>query len=88
MCLGLPLRTMITTIDSLTMPFVAFSFQSADTSPALTSFSTSGSSEKFTTSACSPLSTARACAPEPPYDWLKVMPLPSGVASKAGISFS
>ena len=79
---------MIATTESLTKPFVPFLFQFAETSPALTSFSTSASREKFTTSACRPLSTARACAPEPPYDWLKPMPVPSGVAWKAGISFS
>src|SRR5439155_2685450 len=88
MCLGLALRTMITATESVTKPCVAFWFQLAGTSPALTSFSTSGSSEKLTTSARSPLATALLCAPEPPYDWLKLTPVPSGVAWKAGISFS
>ena len=88
MCLGLPLRTMNTTTESLTKPWVAVLFQSEDTCPALTSFSTSGSSEKSTKSAFRPLTTARACCPEGPYDWLKLVPLPWEVAWKAGISFS
>ncbi len=66
MCLGLPLRTMITATDSVTNPCVAFWFQLGDTSPALTSRVTSGSSEKLTASACSPLATARLCSPEGP----------------------
>ena len=66
MCLGLPLRTMITATEFVTKPCVAFWFQLGDTRPALTRRSTSGSSEKLTTSACRPLATARLCSPEGP----------------------
>ena len=66
MCLGLPLRTAITTTESDTNPCVAFAFQLDATSPALTSRSTSGSSEKLTTLACRPFTTARLWSPEGP----------------------
>ncbi len=59
MCLGLPLRTMITATELVTKPCVAFWFQLEDTSPAFTSRVTSGSSEKLTTSAFNPAATAR-----------------------------
>src|ERR1700753_74909 len=88
MCLGLPLRTMITATESVTKPLVAFWFQLGETMPALTSRSTSGSSEKSTTSACSPLTTARLCSPEGPKDWLKPTPLPGAVAWQEGTGFS
>src|SRR5271167_4647240 len=84
MCFGLPLRTMITATELVTKPCVAFWFQLGETWPDLTSRSTSGSSEKLTTSACRPLATERLCSPEGPKDWLKLTPLPSLVAWKAG----
>ena len=59
MCLGLPLRTMITATEFVTNPWVAFWFQLEDTRPAFTSRVTSGSSEKLTTSAFRPAATAR-----------------------------
>ena len=74
------MRTTNTTTESLTKPCVAVLFQSEDTSPALTSFSTSGSSDRLTKSALRPLTTARACCPEGPYDWLNPVPLPWEVA--------
>src|SRR4029077_20078687 len=66
MCLGLPLRTMITTTELVTKPCVAFWFQLGETRPAFTSRSTSPSSEKLTTSACRPFATERLCSPEGP----------------------
>src|SRR6185312_3070056 len=86
MCLGLPLRTMITATELVTNPCVAFWFQLEDTKPAFTSRVTSGSSEKFTTSAFKPPATERLWSPEGPKDWLKLIPLPSLVAPNAGIS--
>ena len=66
MCLGLPLRTMITATEFVTKPCVAFWFQLEEHQAGLHQLVTSGSSEKLTTSACSPLATARLCSPEGP----------------------
>src|SRR5215216_2488385 len=86
MFFGLPLRTIRTTTESVTMPSCSFWFQLLSTSPASTSLVMSGSRENSTTSAGSPPSTARDCSPDAAYDWLKPTPLPSGVLLKAGIS--
>ena len=64
MSFGLPLRTMNTTTESVTMPLCSFLFQSSSTRPASTSRVMSGSSENSTTSAGRPPSTARDCSPE------------------------
>jgi hypothetical protein len=48
MPLGLPLRVMKATTESLTMPFVGPAFQSVSTRPASTRRVMSGSSEKTT----------------------------------------
>jgi hypothetical protein len=48
----------------------------------------SGSTEKLTTSAFWPASTARLWSPEAPKDVLKVVPLPSAVFWKSGMSSS
>ena len=61
---GLPLRTMKTTTESVTMPLYSFWFQSLSTRPASTSRVMSGSSENSTTSAGRPPSTARDCSPD------------------------
>ena len=66
MFLGLPLRTVKTTTELVTMPLYSFWFQSSSTRSASTSWSMSGSSENATTSAGRPPSTARACSPEAP----------------------
>src|SRR3954451_23146840 len=82
---GFPLRTASTTTELVTMPLVGPAFQFASTIPASTSRLTSGSSENATTSAGRPLSTARLWSPDAPYDWVNVIPLPSGVLLNAGI---
>ena len=64
MFLGLPLRTMKTTTESVTKPSYSFLFQSSSTRPASTSRVMSGSSENSTTSAGRPPSTARDCSPD------------------------
>ena len=86
MCLGLPLRTMKTTTEFVTMPRNGFLFQFGATRPALTRLSTSGASERFTTSAGRPEITARAWEPEAPKDCENVVPWPAVVCWKAGIS--
>src|SRR4051794_38957235 len=83
---GLPLRTTNTTSEFVTMPRKASLFHDADTRPALTSASTSVASEKLTTSAGRPEATARLCEPDAPNDWLKLTPLPGGVAWNAVVS--
>ena len=83
---GLPLRTMSTTTELVTIPLYWFWFQPLSTRSASTSRVMSGSSENSTTSAGRPPSTARDCSPDAAYDWLKLTPLPSGVLLKAGIS--
>src|SRR5689334_3247361 len=72
MCLGLPLRTTITTTESDTIPLVGPAFQSLATRPALTRRVTSGVVEKATMSAGCPAATARLCAPEAPKDSVKL----------------
>src|ERR1700734_2545684 len=79
MCFGLPGRTIITTVESLTIPFVGPSAQFDDTRPACTSRSMSGAVENATTSAGCPAATARLCAPEAANEVLKPMPLPPDV---------
>src|SRR5436853_5288802 len=76
MCLGLPLRTTMTTTESEEKPFWGLAFQSAATILSLTSRVMSGVVEKATTSAGWPESTARLWEPEAPKDWLKPTPLP------------
>ena len=66
MCFGLPLRTVNTTTESVTMPLYLFWFQVGATRPACTSRVTSGSSESWTMSAFRPLATARLWSPEAP----------------------
>ena len=61
---GLPLRTMNTTTELVTMPLCSFWFQFSSTRPASTSRVMSGSSENSTTSAGRPPSTARDCSPD------------------------
>ena len=64
MFFGLPLRTMNTTTESVTMPLYSFWFQFLSTRPASTRRVMSGSSENSTTSAGRPPSTARDCSPD------------------------
>ncbi len=64
MFFGLPLRTMKTTTESVTMPLYSFWFQLLSTRPASTRRVMSGSSENSTTSAGRPPSTARDCSPD------------------------
>src|SRR3954451_17122594 len=87
MCLGLPLRTANTTIESVTKPLYLSAFQSLATRPFFTSLFTSGWRERATTSAGRPASTARSWSPEAPYDWVKPTPLPAAVFWKAGMIF-
>src|SRR2546423_8343361 len=77
MCLGLPLRTTVTTTESLEMPCSGLAFQFLGTIPSLTRRVMSGSVENATTSAGWPESTARLCEPEAPNDWPNVKPLPA-----------
>src|SRR5436305_13322026 len=79
MCLGLPLRTTITTTESLEKPFCGPESQLVSTSPSLTRRVMSGVVENATTSAGWPESTARLCEPEAPNDWPNVTPLPADV---------
>src|SRR5690242_1840452 len=74
MCLGLPLRTTITTTESLDMPFAGLASQFLATIPSLTRRVMSGSVENATTSAGCPESTARLCEPEAPNDCPNEMP--------------
>ncbi len=83
MCLGFPGRTMKLTMESVTMPLVAFLFHELDTRPALTSFVMSGSSEKLTTSAGRPSTTEVAWVPEGPNEPDTVTPAPALVLAKA-----
>src|ERR1700744_2770857 len=76
MCFGLPGRTIITTVESLTIPLVGPFAQSDETRPACTRRSMSGEVENATTSAGWPAATARLCAPEAANEVLKAMPLP------------
>ncbi len=64
MFFGLPLRTIRTTTESVTLPLYWFWFQPLSTMSASTSRVMSGSSENSTTSAGSPPSTARDCSPD------------------------
>jgi hypothetical protein len=64
MFLGLPLRTMRTTTELVTIPLCSFWFQLLSTRSASTSRVMSGSSENSTTSAGRPPSTARDCSPD------------------------
>src|SRR5918996_317511 len=84
MFFGLPLRTMNTTIESVTNPSYSFLFQFLSTSPASTSLVMSGSRENSTTSAGRPPSTARDCSPDDAYDWSKLTPSPWGLLLQAG----
>src|SRR5438045_2359518 len=81
--LGLPLRVVMVTTESVMKPFCGPEFHDGSTRPALTSRVTSGSREKSTMSAFRPATTARLWSPEAPYDWVKVMFLPAGVFWKA-----
>src|SRR5579863_1042998 len=83
MCLGFPGRTMKLTMESVTMPLVAFLSQELDTRPALTTLSISGSSEKFTTSAGRPSTTEVACVPDGPKDGDTVTPVPALLFAKS-----
>jgi hypothetical protein len=83
MPLGLPLRVAMETTESVTMPLVGLALQSSATRPALVSRVMSGSRENATRSAFKPDATARLWSPDAPYDWVKVMFLPAGVAWKA-----
>src|SRR5437763_14888460 len=83
MCLGLPLRTTITTTESLEIPFSGLASQLLATIPSLTRRVMSGSVENATTSAGCPESTARLCEPEAPNDRPKLTPLPPDVCANA-----
>ena len=83
MCLGFPGRTTKDTMESVTMPFVAFVSQLLDTRPALTTLPMSGSSEKLTTSAGSPSTTEVAWVPEGPKEGEMVTPAPALVLAKS-----
>jgi hypothetical protein len=61
---GLPLRTMKTTTELVTIPLCSFRFHDFSTRSASTRRVMSGSSENSTTSAGSPPSTARDCSPD------------------------
>src|SRR5436305_3667861 len=88
MCLGLPLRTTITTTESLEIPFSGLASQLLETIPALTRREMSGSVGNATTSAGWPVGTARLCEPDAPNDWLLVTPLPALVCANAVVSAS
>ncbi len=81
MCFGFPGRTIITTVESLTIPLVGPSAQFEATRPACTRRVMSGAVENATTSAGWPAATARLCAPEAANEVLNAMPLPPGVAA-------
>src|ERR1700722_7348792 len=83
MCFGLPGRTIITTVESLTIPLVGPSAQFESTSPACTGRPRSGEVENATTSAGWPAATARLCAPDAANEVLNAMPLPPGVCAYA-----
>ena len=83
MCLGFPGRTMKLTMESVTMPLVAFLSHELDTRPALTSLAMSGSSEKLTTSAGRPSTTEVACVPDGPNEPDTVTPAPELVLAKS-----
>src|SRR5438270_2673822 len=86
MCLGLPLRTTMTTTESLEKPLYWLVSQLVETSLSLTRRVMSGVVEKATMSAGCPLSTARLCAPEAPKDWVNVTPSPGEVFWNADVS--
>jgi len=88
MCFGLPLRTTITTTESLEIPCSGLASQSLATIPSFTSRLMSGSVENATTSAGCPESTARLCEPEAPNDCPNVTPLPTEVWANAAVSAS
>src|ERR1700750_1648454 len=88
MCFGLPLRTTITTTESLEKPFSELASQLDATIPSLTKRVMSGVVENATTSAGCPESTARLCAPDAANDWPKPTPLPAEVCPNAVVSAS
>src|SRR6202035_4239092 len=81
MCLGLPLRTTITTSESLTIPLYGLASQLLEMSPAFSTRLMSDSVEKLTTSAGWPEATARLWAPDEPNDVENVTPLPCAVCA-------
>ena len=86
MCLGFPGRTTKDTMESVTMPLVAFLSQLLDTRPALTTLAMSVSSEKFTRSAGSPSATEVAWVPDGPKEGETVTPAPAWVLAKSASS--
>src|SRR5437870_2241433 len=68
MCLGLPLRTMKTTIERVTIPRYLSLAQLDGTTGACTSVVMSGASESSTTSDGSPCAIARGGSAEEPWD--------------------
>src|SRR5215207_2201849 len=88
MFFGLPLRTTMTTTESVIIPLAAPAFQSVATRLAFTRRVMSGSRENATMSAVCPAATARLWSPDPPKDSVKVVSLPWAVCWNALVIFS